>query len=210
MITKPENLQLVNEIANLFCTGKPAPFTCKANVRNRINAFCNDSLFESVVLPYLSHDNFISMKVIGIEPQPQQKVKINFEFIDVISGYQNQLATPAIPVALLAQKAWQTIFHSLDAGSLYYNFVAVYPPDDRFFIRVNTPNHYGITVSGGYTGGGGTSGGGGTPGGGGNIIPTKEPAPVTVPGGQQPPVAEFDLKKILIPVAAVLAFKYLV
>lgn len=190
MITNNEYLQQVNQVANLFCKGKPGVMLCMQNIKQRLINNLDDESWSNYFLPSMQTGRFYVNRITGLKIlRLCGTAKFVFQFTikvtDLVTG-ETYTHKPE-HCANTPLQAFQTYLQ-------YHAMVPVYNKPENtnqlnqpFTVyRYNAKPDYGIvyippTTGGGNQGGTGTSGGTGTGGTGTITTVTPGPGPTTEP-----------------------------
>jgi len=199
MLTNLQNIGYANQIAKLFCedveTGKAL---CIVSVRQRIKNNFTDELFENYFLPLLNNNNFYVIKVVRIESQGYQFIKLVLEGKDIVTGKATgHVGVDGVKLTDYIGKKWDKIlpkFNMVFLGLLPGNKIIARKQGAGYgiFFVPDTIAPPGNGVP--FNGGGGIK-----------IIPQPPPSPGQLP--TQPPLLELDVAKYIVPAAIIgLAF----
>lgn len=97
MVTNETYLSYAQQIAALYCEGKPNRTLCTATVKQRIkNSFTNET-FESNFLPMLDQNRFFSFEVVSVITAGWLAEKVTLNGFDVVSGETTGNISKVVP-----------------------------------------------------------------------------------------------------------------
>lgn len=212
MITKQDNLNVVNQIALLFF---PTDEINRAVLYERLKNYLNDDLFQTI-LGQLSNGRFYAFQIVSIIPDSRTTFSVKNNFFDLFFGSTGsgeiKSCTPKQVgnKQQLYQKANLIYLGSITVNNIVYDIIQ----------NINV-NGYGVTynpnILPGGSGGSGTPGGSGGSGGGSNITidPVRSENTNNIPAGviqstnQAGLFNGLDLNSLIIPGILIGLFLYL-